>query len=752
MGPTWLRRSAYLLVILLTTIAAIGAGILGRHEGPGIIQGEAVPAAVLKARSEQQKQAREDLAISGDKNILFGDFHTHTTLSMDAFLMSMDLAIGEGTHPQADACDFARFCSALDFWSINDHAEFLTPQRWRETIASIRECNARAEDPLSPDTVAFLGWEWTNIGTNTENHWGHKNVVIRGLEDDEIPVRAIQSGPTRATDLLDTLNFAKRTAMSLIYLGDQRVQDFAQYLFESKMTRPCPEGFHVAELPSDCTESAPDPKTLFSKLRQWGHDMMVIPHGNSWGIYTPAGSSWDKQLVKGQHDAKLQTMIEVYSGHGNIEEYRDWRGVVFDESGNAQCPAPSSGYTPVCWRAGEIIRKRCLASGKAQQECEQRAAFARTNLIAAPQFQAEATIPMATEQDWLDAGQCRDCFQPPWYHRPANSAQYALAMTNFDDKESPRRFRFGFLGSSDVHSARPGTGYKEYDRFYMADFQLPIEQKPIADADKLPSEAIPFPDIPEPSMISDDGLVDDRLGAFYQTGGLIAAHSRGRSRDQIWSSLQRKEVYATSGQRTLLWFDLVNPPGGVGSLPMGSEVGMGYTPRFRAQAVGSFKQQPGCPEYATRGLTPTRLDSLCRGECFNPSEERKLITRIEVVRIRPQSYANEPIGELIEDPWKVFQCDGEPTGCAVEFSDPDFNTGRRDAVYYVRAIEEPSDAVNGAQLDCEYDENNNCSSIRPRPENPEDDRLAPIEERAWSSPIFVDYLSSESTPPPVGDI
>jgi hypothetical protein len=675
-------------------------------------------------RSNRQQVARENLPVNGDKDILFGDFHTHTTLSMDAFLTSMDAAIGEGSHPQADACDFARFCSALDFWSINDHAEFLTPQRWEETIASIRECNNRATDPFNPDTVAFLGWEWTNIGTSSKNHWGHKNIVIKSLDEDEIPLRAIQSGPTRATDLMDTLNFARRTVMSLLYLGEQRIQDFALYLFESSMTRPCPAGVHVKDLPRDCAETAADPEELFSKLRQWDNDMMVIPHGNSWGLYTPAGSSWDKQLANAQHDARLQTMIEVYSGHGNIEEYRDWRGVIFDEEGNAQCPTPSPDYTAICWRAGEIIQKRCLGAGEDAEECERRASFARANFVAAPQLLAEASIPMATEQDWLDAGQCRDCFQPPWYHRPANSAQYALALTNFEDENNPQRFRFGFIGSSDVHTARPGTGYKEYERFYMADFQVPLEQ----------------------GTGPEQGLVDDRLGAYFQTGGLIAAHSRGRSRDQIWASLQRKEVYATSGQRTLLWFDLINPPEGLVSLPMGSDVQISYSPRFRAQAVGSFKQQPGCPTYATRGLSPDRLQSLCRGECYNPSDERKLITRIEVVRIRPQTYAGEPIGELIEDPWQVFQCGDDPTGCSVEFSDPDFNTSRRDAVYYVRAIEEPSEAVNGALLDCEYDESGTCISINPRPVSNDDDRLSPIEERAWSSPIFVDYRSAAFTP------
>ncbi|MDX1736397.1 MAG: DUF3604 domain-containing protein, partial [Halioglobus sp.] len=553
MSGKWLRRSLYALALLLLLAAAIGAGVLGRHEGPGVIEGEAVPAGVIAERQSRQRAAHADLGIDTDTQILFGDFHTHTTLSMDAFMTSLDFVAGEGSHPQADACDFARYCSALDFWSINDHAEFLTPRRWRETIESIRDCNARAQDPDNPDTVAFLGWEWTQIGSTVENHWGHKNVILRGLADDEIPARPIQASPTRATDLLETLNFAARTVMALAFIGNQRVQDFARYAFEGALARPCDEGVHVADLPADCTESAATPGQLFAKLRDWGHDLTVIPHGNAWGIYTPAGSSWDKHLDASQHDPLLQTMIEVYSGHGNIEHYRDWRAVVLDEAGGRYCPPPTPEYVPVCWRAGEIIRARCLAANETEQECEQRAAATRSNYLAAPQLQGEATVPMARDQDWLDAGQCRDCFQPAWYYRPASSAQYALAISNFDNPERPLRFRFGFLGSSDVHTARPGTGYKEYDRFHMADFQLPL--KPMTapeDSPPPPAQSLPFDRVPAPSIFSDDGLVDDRVGAFYQTGGLVAIHAPGRTRDDIWSALQRRQVYGTSGPRTLL--------------------------------------------------------------------------------------------------------------------------------------------------------------------------------------------------------
>jgi hypothetical protein len=250
------------------------------------------------------------------------------------------------------------------------------------------------------------------------------------------------------------------------------------------------------------------------------------------------------------------------------------------------------------------------------------------------------------------------------------------------------------------------------------------------------------PSIPQPVRPSRlfELFDTERKASFMYPGGVVAVHAGSRDRRAIWDALMRREVYGTTGPRILLWFDLVNAPDRPS--PMGSEAVLSENPRFDVRAVGSFRQRPGCPEEARAGLSAERLHSLCRDECYHPGDERHRITAIEVVRIRPQSRAGEPIAPLIEDPWRRFDCPDDPAGCRVEFDDPDYTESGRSAVYYARALQEPTPAINGAGLRTEFDVDGHaiattqCHGGFGTPSD--DDCLAPVSERAWSSPIYVD--------------
>ena len=743
-----MKRIALLLLALLALFLIVlywmGSGGAGDFWEEGVASPTARSSESVATRSSTQSEAATNIGVAKPKQILFGDLHVHSTFSPDAFGMALPAAGGSGAKPISHACDYARHCAALDFWSINDHAMGLTPWKWEQTVEAIRQCDAISGGGADADVTAFIGWEWTQMGTTPANHYGHKNVILRSL--DEVPDRPIAAANPGGDDALASV--PSPFLMGLLGLRDPSSATFDNLRFmRDMMTFPdCPDDVPVRDQAPDCRDAVPTPADLYSRLDDWGFESIVIPHGTSWGIYTPQGSTWDKQLVGDMHDPDRQTMIEVFSGHGNSEEYRNWRAVSFDDDGKPYCPEPSPNFTPGCWRAGEIIAERCAEAGIEDDTCDERVVDARQNYVEAD-IAGRLTVSGSTPDDWLDANQCTDCFQPSFNHRPGSSVQYIMALRNFDDPTNPRRFEFGFMASSDNHTGRPGTGYKEYAREEMTEARLSRGFDAIgwagSDEDPVTAESRPL------STIIDEVSIfarneQERSSSFFLTGGLIAVHAEGRGRDAIWESIDRKEVYGTSGPRILLWFELLNAPGSSArTVPMGAEVSLEEAPIFQARAVGSFEQNPGCPAESESALGEENIAAMCGGECYHPSDVRRPITRIEVVRIRPQNHAGESVSDLVEDPWRVFECDDDPAGCAATFTDPDFATSARDALYYVRAIEAPSQAVDADPLGCTRDANGRCLSVdacRDRPDD--DDCLSETEERAWSSPIFVEYGAS----------
>jgi hypothetical protein len=114
-----------LLLVVFSVCIFFGGAVLklfGTLDGPGVIEGKVLPSNVVDDRVNRVNLVKSELEVLDDKQILFGDLHVHTTYSTDAFMWSLPFMNGKGASPIADACDYARFCSALDFWSINDHA------------------------------------------------------------------------------------------------------------------------------------------------------------------------------------------------------------------------------------------------------------------------------------------------------------------------------------------------------------------------------------------------------------------------------------------------------------------------------------------------------------------------------------------------------------------------------------------------------------------------------------------------------
>lgn len=674
--------------------------------------------------TEPRPSISSDAGSNDGRQILFGDLHVHTSYSLDAALFDTPAVKGTGYTTPADACDFARYCSALDFWSINDHAEALSPWQWQATREAIRQCD-KVADPALPDLVSFLGWEWTQGTTRPDpsKHYGHKNVILRDLGEGREPARPIAAGNDsvwrkmgQAPTLLRGLALLGMSRLNLEGYGS--VAAHLRSVYEMSDCEPA----DVRDLPPDCYEFADMPSELYKKLDQWGYQALVIPHGLSWGTTNPAGADFKYQMD--QHNSKYQRLLEINSGHGNSEVYRDLPVVL---PGDKVCPEPSQGYTPCCWQAGEIIRSRCEANGA--ENCSERATLTSQMYLGALNAvsmlnKARSVVPDTHPDDWAQCDQLTNSFQPAYNYQAKQSAQYMLTLG-----DSEKRYRPGFIGSSDNHTARPGTGYKEFSRRYMTDSK-DIGKTTFSPGNRAADQPV------EPSGLPFVEDQEDAVNAFFYTGGLVAVHSRDRSREAIWDALQNRAVYGTSGPRIGLWFELVDSKGK--TYPMGSEIELLDIPSFRIGATGSIKQKPGCPDYVERTLGRERVQKLCRNECFNPSDDAHSIEKLEIVKVLPRIYADENPADLIQDPWRVFDCKDQSSHCTAEFSDPDFVRDGREAAYYVRAIQRSTDTIQGDPFGCEYDENGSCVKTNYCiGVDPEENCLSPAQHRAWSSPIYI---------------
>ncbi len=190
-------------------------------------------------------------------------------------------------------------------------------------------------------------------------------------------------------------------------MHEPRVGSYVAMMQELSKVPVCAPDADTKSLPENCFEVALTPQDLSRKLDQWGYDALVIPHGTAWGLSNPPSADWAHELTPGIANDKRQSLVEVYSGHGNSEEYRAWREYRVGPDGKKQCPEPTKDYLPMCWQAGHLIRLRCDAAHLSTEECDRREREARQRELDAPVGFAAAgflAVPGARTEEWMDAG------------------------------------------------------------------------------------------------------------------------------------------------------------------------------------------------------------------------------------------------------------------------------------------------------------------------------------------------------------
>ncbi len=723
-------------------------------------------------------------------NVYWGDLHIHTEYSIDAVYSGWS----KGRFAR-EAGQYALYCSRLDFYSVTDHAEMLTKKEyWPEAIDAAHNFNkigaSMPDSRGDPRIVAFTGWEWTQSGP-----WGHKNVILKWDDAEKLPpspIRAYAGAPGLPEDALEKDSifnfFGGIPPLDIVRgmrYGKNNLQEFI----------------------------APSPADLFTKLRKYclssveECDAVVIPHGNAWRTAPPMYSEWEPQLDSENHDPDLQRLIEIYSKHGNSEEYKDippdyryYRDgkevseaecsvpvkpsgvmgkLIYKFSGKMAAPSvelwtfrkpkpgckkvcqpPNENYEPCCWRAGEIVKERCL--DPESEWCKQRIARAKRTVKPFKQkvwkWEKDNLKPEYRDNpseiepaEWETCGQCRTCWQPAGFYTMDGSVQKALASAYFDADGNAHHYRFGFVGSTDTHQAWGGS---------VKETKQPAEIGTSHTLNFVP-----------------DAAGWERAANYRNPGGLVAIVSPHRTRDDLWKSLKDKHVYSTSGPRIEVWAraEIKNKEEGK-VIKMGGEAISASNPTFHIRANGTFAEDDTCPyedePLIKNNMSRSEFERVCMNQCYRVTDERISIDRIEVVKIlqpltpreaemeKLQRREENPDG-LIMDPYHVENISGK----AIEWSWTDENfvdePEGRSVAYYFRIIQEPTPGYN-CNPTYLLESGESCDRNDPAPArierqiNPQDgsepvplssiedacytdldDPKTYCEERAWTSPFYI---------------
>jgi hypothetical protein len=270
-------------------------------------------------------------------------------------------------------------------------------------------------------------------------------------------------------------------------------------------------------------------------------------------------------------------------------------------------------------------------------------------------------------------------------------------------------FKFGFVGSTDVHNSLTAI---EEDNFFG---KMPIQE-------------------PSPhrwSHVSKEGFGKTRYTWHYMAAGYAAVWATENTREALWDAMKRREVYGTSGTRMTVRFfggwDFAAQDAHTRDL-----AGAGY-----AKGVPMGGDLPKAPAGAK---APTFLVAAAKDPLFGNLDRIQIVKGwlgkdgkgqekvYEVVwgdasrrKIGPKGKLT-PVGDTVDVKTATWtNTIGAPELSAV-WTDPDFDPSVR-AFYYARVIEIPTprwtcyDAVR--------------FGIKMAPEVP-----MKQQERAWASPIW----------------
>ena len=605
-----------------------------------------------------------DPKMSASRVPLFGDLHVHTTYSFDAYIF------GTLATPD-DAYEFAKGRSIkhpagfdvsldrpLDFYGVTDHGTFLG-----QVAEAATPGTPYYDAPSSVQVNDINSPENLNISTiprRTEAFGGFLVNTITALRERKLDIQYLDSVSRRAW--ADTVAAAERhndPGNFTTFIAYEYTASTADMGNLHRNVIFKGNGNRIPSVPYSRANSN-DPEGLWKwmdRIREDGIESLAIPHNSN-------GS-----------DGFMFALKDSY-GNPLTKEYAELR------------------------MRNEPIVEITQVKGT-----------------------SDTHPALSTNDEWADFEIMPFKVATQSYSEPKGSyvRDALLEGIKMEEKEGFNPYKFGFIGSSDTHTA---ASSQEEDNFFA--------KIGLLDSSAALRGSIPMTD---PAILEADQSLTEVDGKKYMNSssitwgasGLAGVWAETNTRDSIYDAFRRKESFATSGPRMTIRFfagfnldqSKINDADLIEHLyanakTMGADLdGIGQqTPSFFVWAVRDAYTAPLQRVQIIKGYVDASGQP--HEQVFDVACSDGGVPDLNSFRC-PDNNAKVDISSC------AFSQDVGAVELKTFWSDPTFEVDQR-AFYYVRALENPTcrwstwDAVR--------------NNVEPRPDMPKT-----IQERVWSSPI-----------------
>ena len=626
-----------------------------------------------------------------ERNVYFGDLHTHTTHSLDAYLLgtlvSPDIAY---RHAKGEAVENAfgfemRLREPLDFLAVTDHGVYLgvvaewadpTSRTGRLPLAAPFHNVNRQEmrNPFSAQERGALFRQEMGRLIRAEGGWRERLAAWRQAHP-AMRSPYFDANAHRAA-WLDVIDAAQR------HYEPGRFTTFIAYEWTSSTAPPESAAYHrnvvfagavAPRRPFSFIDSR-HPEDLWAwmdGLREQGADSLAIPHnsnqsnGQVFKLRYSDGRPIDAAFAELR--MRNEMLVEVTQIKGTSETHP------------RLSPADE-------WADFEILNTR---KGNLSASSKPHGSYVREALV------------------------------------------NGLALER-EGRGNP--FKVGMIGATDNHNGAPSLN--ERSHYGSTPVTGTAENRgsvPISEERLAHLAALPEGLRRRAGTVSEaQGAYFGMRGALFSASGLAAAWAESNTREALFAALRRKETYATSGPRIRLRFfggfglDALNLDGpALAAEAYAAGVSMGGDLRANGDAPPQFLVWAQRDKHSA----PLQRLQVIKG-WYDAGHRRETRERVydvacsDGLAVHPDTHRCPDNGAAVN----LSDCSiAEDVGAQelrTVWTDPHFEPGVN-AVYYVRVLENPT---------CRW---STWDAIRAGVE-PREGLPATIQERAWSSPIWYD--------------